>query len=175
MRFFYVLTFFRRLFVAVDPEAEAAQPERHEAQHHLPDLRLSPGLRGLVLPQRGHLLHRQDRRLHPVQLRVSRRFQYERHFRTTLKRVPFINSFLNRGLNYLTCVLHCRISCVFIRWWRHHPPLLSNGVSLLPTAPSANQCPPHVLCLSNKQIQRKKYPWLLFIILVFLFDAPVCP
>lgn len=60
----------RCLFLPVHAEAEAALAH-HEAQHHLPDVRLPPGLRRLVLPQRGDLLHRQDRPVHSLQLRVS--------------------------------------------------------------------------------------------------------
>ena len=62
--------FSRCLFLPVHAEAEAALAH-HEAQHHLPDVRLPPGLRRLVLPQRRHVLHRQDRPVHSLQLRVS--------------------------------------------------------------------------------------------------------
>ena len=62
--------FSRCLFLPVHAEAEAALAH-HEAQHHLPDVRLPPGLRRLVLPQRRHVLHCQDRPVHSLQLRVS--------------------------------------------------------------------------------------------------------
>ena len=62
--------FSRCLFLPVHAEAEAALAH-HEAQHHLPDVRLPPGLRRLVLPQRRHVLHRQDRPVYSLQLRVS--------------------------------------------------------------------------------------------------------
>ena len=58
------------MFLPVDPPTPA--PVTHdEAQHHLPDVRLPPGLRCLVLPQRRHLLYRQDWPLYSLQLRVS--------------------------------------------------------------------------------------------------------
>ena len=41
------------------------------AEHHLPDVRLSSRLCRLVLPERRHLLHRQNRHFYPLQLRVS--------------------------------------------------------------------------------------------------------
>lgn len=61
---------YRGMFLAVDAQA-AAPVAHHAAQHHIPDVRLPPSLRRLVLPQRCHLLHRQDRRVHLIQLRVS--------------------------------------------------------------------------------------------------------
>ena len=62
----------RRLLGSLDPEAPAALAvPGHPAQHHVSDVRLPAGLRGLVLSQRRHVLHSQDRRLHPLQLRVS--------------------------------------------------------------------------------------------------------
>ena len=61
---------FRCLFLPV--HSPSSPPEPHdEAQHHVPDVRLSPGIRRLVLPQRGNLLHRQDRTINSLQLRVS--------------------------------------------------------------------------------------------------------
>ena len=60
----------RCLFLPVHAEAKAALAH-HETQHHLPDVRLSPGLRRLVLPQWRHLLHCQDRPVNSLQLRVS--------------------------------------------------------------------------------------------------------
>ena len=64
--------FSRRLLGSLDPEAPAALAvPGHPAQHHVSDVRLPAGLRGLVLSQRRHVLHSQDRRLHPLQLRVS--------------------------------------------------------------------------------------------------------
>ena len=64
-------SFFRCLLVQINPEAEAAEPGYNASQHYLPDVRLPPCLRGVVLPQRGHLLYRKNRRLHSLQLRVS--------------------------------------------------------------------------------------------------------
>jgi hypothetical protein len=61
----------RRLLIALDAETPAPESGHDAPQHHLPDVRLSARLRSLVLPQRRDLLHRQDRRLHPLQLRVS--------------------------------------------------------------------------------------------------------
>ncbi len=60
-----------RLFLPFHAQAPPAQPKCHPPKHHVPDVRLPAGLRGLVLPQRRNLLHRQDRRLHTLQLRVS--------------------------------------------------------------------------------------------------------
>jgi hypothetical protein len=54
----------------VDSEAEA-DPLDVAAQRHIPHLRLSSQLRGLVLPQWGNLLYRSGRREYPLQLRVS--------------------------------------------------------------------------------------------------------
>jgi hypothetical protein len=68
---YYYFLFCRSMFVAIDPEASPSESGHDAAQHHLPDLRLSPGLRGLVLSERGNLLHCQNCRLNPVQLRVS--------------------------------------------------------------------------------------------------------
>lgn len=59
----------RRLLQPV--HAQAATPRAHpEAQRHVPHVRLPARLRGLVLPQRRHLLHRQDRRVPHVLVRV---------------------------------------------------------------------------------------------------------
>ena len=58
------------MFLPVDAAAEAPLAH-HAAQHHLPDVRLSPRLRRLVLSQRSNLLHSQDRKINPLQLRVS--------------------------------------------------------------------------------------------------------
>ena len=65
------------MFESVDAKAAsastAAKPDAgRSAQHHLPDVRLSAGLRDVLLPQWRHLLHHQDRRVYPLQLRVSR-------------------------------------------------------------------------------------------------------
>ena len=58
------------MFLPVNSPAPTPFPN-HAPQHHLPDVRLSSSLRGLVLPQRGNLFHRQNSRLHSIQLRVS--------------------------------------------------------------------------------------------------------
>ena len=64
--------FSRRLLGALNPEAPAALAvPGHPAQHHISNLCLPACLRGLVLSQRRNVLHSQDRRLHPLQLRVS--------------------------------------------------------------------------------------------------------
>ena len=61
------------MFLPVDPPTPT--PVAHdEAQHHISDVRLPPSLRCLVLPQRRHLLHRQDWSLYSLQLRVSAAF-----------------------------------------------------------------------------------------------------
>ena len=61
---------FRGMLEQVDSEA-SADPLDVAAQRHLPHLRLFAPVRSLVLPERRHLLHRQDRREHALQLRVS--------------------------------------------------------------------------------------------------------
>ncbi len=70
----FLFVFLRRcVFQSFDADAPApdAAGYVHSPQHHIPDLRVSAGLRCLVLPQRRYLLHRQDRRVVAVQLRVS--------------------------------------------------------------------------------------------------------
>lgn len=66
---------FRGMFVQVDAQAPPTVPD-HAAQHHIPDVRVSARLRRLVLPQRSHLLHLQDRGVHSIQLRVSTYYPY---------------------------------------------------------------------------------------------------
>ena len=66
-----VLLLFRGMLQPVDPEAAPAACTHGAPQHHIPHVPLSAGLQHLVLPERGHLLHSQDRRLSAVQLRVS--------------------------------------------------------------------------------------------------------
>ena len=57
------------------PAAAAAEPrDGRPAQHNVPDVLVSAGLRHLLLPQRRHVFHHQDRRVDPLQLRVSRHF-----------------------------------------------------------------------------------------------------
>lgn len=56
----------------VDPEAAPAACTDGAPQHHIPHVPLSAGLQHLVLLERSHLLHRQDRRLPTLQLRVCR-------------------------------------------------------------------------------------------------------
>lgn len=58
------------MFEPEHPEAEAAVADS-PAQHNIPHVRLSARVRRLLLPQRRHLLHRQDRRVPALQLRVS--------------------------------------------------------------------------------------------------------
>lgn len=65
-----ILLVFRGMLQPVDPEAPAACAHG-SPEHHIPHLPLSAGLQHLVLPERGHLLHGQDRRLLALQLRVS--------------------------------------------------------------------------------------------------------
>jgi hypothetical protein len=55
----------RCLLLPVHPEAAAAVADA-AAQHHVPDVCLSARLRRLVLSQRRHLFHRQNRHLHPL-------------------------------------------------------------------------------------------------------------
>jgi hypothetical protein len=60
----------------VDPQAPATGPHS-TPQHHIPYISLPTGVQYLVLPERSHLLHRQDRRLLALQLRVSTALRYE--------------------------------------------------------------------------------------------------
>lgn len=60
----------RGMFEPIHPQAQTAVADS-SAQHNIPHVRLSPGVRGLLLPQRRHLLHSQDRRVAALQLRVS--------------------------------------------------------------------------------------------------------
>ncbi|GFG40547.1 hypothetical protein Cfor_04469, partial [Coptotermes formosanus] len=55
----------------VDPEAAPAACTHGAPQHNIPHVPLSAGLQHLVLLERSHMLHRQDRRLVTLQLRVS--------------------------------------------------------------------------------------------------------
>lgn len=61
---------YRGMFESIHPQAEAsvAHPQ---AQHNIPHVRVSACVRRLLLSQRCHLLHRQDRRVPALQLRVS--------------------------------------------------------------------------------------------------------
>lgn len=63
------------MFESKHPEAEAAVADP-PAQHNIPYVRLSARVRRLLLPQRRHLLHRQDRRVPALQLRVSTTLLY---------------------------------------------------------------------------------------------------
>jgi hypothetical protein len=60
----------RGMLQPIDPEAPAACAHG-SPEHHIPHFPLSAGLQHVVLPERGHLLHGQDRRLPALQLRVS--------------------------------------------------------------------------------------------------------
>lgn len=62
----------RGMLEQVDAEAAAtAGPVHLPAQRHIPHLRLPAGPRGILLPQRRNMLHRQDRRELDTLLRVS--------------------------------------------------------------------------------------------------------
>ena len=69
--YIFLFLFFRSMFVAINAKAEASKPGHDAAQHHLSDVCLPAGLRGLVLPQWGHMFYCQNCRLYPIQLRVS--------------------------------------------------------------------------------------------------------
>ena len=60
--------------IYAEAAASSAASERHvggAAQHNVPDVLVPAHLRNILLPQRRHLLHHQNRRVHPLQLRVS--------------------------------------------------------------------------------------------------------
>ena len=63
------------MLVPFNAKTEAAVAY-NAAEHHLPNIRLSARLRRLVLPERCHLLHRQNWHFYPLQLRVSAIFCY---------------------------------------------------------------------------------------------------
>lgn len=60
----------RGMFESIHTEAQAPVADR-AAQHNIPHVRLSVAVRRLLLPQRRHLLHSEDRRVAALQLRVS--------------------------------------------------------------------------------------------------------
>ena len=67
----------RGLLESVDAQAAAAASSADSvsgrpAQHHVPDVRLSEPVRNGLLPQQRHVFHHQSRRIHRVQLPVSR-------------------------------------------------------------------------------------------------------
>ncbi|KAG8249315.1 hypothetical protein J6590_022300 [Homalodisca vitripennis] len=64
------LACYRGMFEPIYPQTEAAVAHP-SAQYNIPHVRLSACVRRLLLPQRGHLLHRQDRRVAALQLRVK--------------------------------------------------------------------------------------------------------
>ena len=77
--FIYFFGCIRGLFESIDAEAAAAAAAAQRrvgraAEYHVPDVLVSAHLRHLLLPQWRHLLHHQNRRIHPLQLRVSFHF-----------------------------------------------------------------------------------------------------
>ena len=60
----------RRLFIAVDAETTATDADA-STEHHIPHVHVSTGLCGMVLLERCHMFHCQNRRFPPLQLSVS--------------------------------------------------------------------------------------------------------
>lgn len=60
----------RRLFIAVDAETAATDADA-STEYHIPHVHVSTGLRGVLLLERCHVFHCQNRRFPPLQLFVS--------------------------------------------------------------------------------------------------------
>lgn len=66
------LRYSRRLFIAVDAETTTADADA-TTQYHIPHVHVSTGLRGMVLFERCHMFHCQNRRFPPLQLFMRQR------------------------------------------------------------------------------------------------------
>lgn len=60
----------RRLFIAVDAETAATDADA-STEYHIPHVHVSTGLRRVLLLERCHVFHCQNRRFPPLQLFVS--------------------------------------------------------------------------------------------------------
>lgn len=57
------------MLVKIDSQAEAAF-SNDETKHNVSDVLVPPGIFGMVLPQRGHMLYSQNRSVNPLQLQM---------------------------------------------------------------------------------------------------------
>lgn len=67
---FNMISVDRRLFIAVDAETAATDADA-STEYHIPHVHVSTGLRGVLLLERCHVFHCQNRRFPPLQLFVS--------------------------------------------------------------------------------------------------------
>lgn len=108
------------MFESFNAETEAAFPGS-QAQHNIPHVCLFAGVRGMVLSQRRHLLHRQNWRIGTLQLRVRRRLhgtamrvQRPRRFIFTVKATHDVGDGKHSVRSYDSCIPRCYCVCVSV-------------------------------------------------------------
>lgn len=108
------------MFESFNAETEAAFLDS-QAQHNIPYVRVFAGLRSVVLSERGYLLHRQNRRIATLQLRVCRRLygaamriQRPGRFIFAVKATRNVGDGEHSVRGYDSCIPRCYCVCVSV-------------------------------------------------------------